>query len=96
VEDISLTWSLWGEFFSKKNDHIKGHVITYEKFYNEIIHSSNIANSCGINDIDYNCNNNYYIDKPVFILPLITFHVGHILIDVIEQLYNTMIDSYVS
>lgn len=36
----------------------------------------------------------YIINHPVYICPIITFHVGHILIDVIESIYHSMVASY--
>ena len=36
----------------------------------------------------------HYIDRPFFIIPMITLHVGHILIDILEQLYQTHMHNY--
>jgi hypothetical protein len=36
----------------------------------------------------------YIVDRPVFIIPIITFHVGHILVDVLESLYYSMMRYY--
>jgi hypothetical protein len=36
----------------------------------------------------------YLVERPVFIVPLITVHVGHILIDALEQVYSAMIRRY--
>ena len=36
----------------------------------------------------------YFIDKPVYILPMITFHIGHIYIDLIEEIYTSMMNTY--
>ena len=36
----------------------------------------------------------YYIERPVFVLPIITLHVGHILVDMVEQLYQTHMRLY--
>lgn len=36
----------------------------------------------------------YMVTNPVFIIPMITFHVGHVLIDVLEQVYQSMIAQY--
>lgn len=36
----------------------------------------------------------YRIDRPVFVLPLITLHVGHILVDLLEQLYHAHMEHY--
>ena len=35
-----------------------------------------------------------YVDRPVFIIPMITFHPGHILVDILEQVYGAMIKAY--
>jgi hypothetical protein len=43
---------------------------------------------------EFSFNNTLFITKPVFLLPMITFHVGHLLVDVLEQLYSMMIDTY--
>lgn len=42
-------------------------------------------------------NNNhfdYIVRRPVFVLSIVTLHPGHILIDIIEQVYNSMISVY--
>ena len=35
-----------------------------------------------------------YVDRPVFLISLITLHVGHVIIDLIEQVYVTMLATY--
>ena len=35
-----------------------------------------------------------YIERPVFLLPLITLHPGHVLVDVLQQVYGAMMKSY--
>jgi hypothetical protein len=81
-----MSWSSWGEFFHEgQNDYILG----------EIEATSSLLND---SDDDIGSNNNdssyLYIDRPVFIIPIITFHPGHILVDVLEQVYGAMIKSY--
>ena len=74
--------SQWHEFFyTLKND-------------NYYIKCQSIQQSSSDYFTSNNDNNMLYIDRPVFILPIITFHVGHILVDLIEQLYSMMIDTY--
>jgi len=36
----------------------------------------------------------YYIDRPVYIIPTITLHIGHILIDILEQIYHSHMKHY--
>jgi hypothetical protein len=36
----------------------------------------------------------YYIQRPFFIIPMITVHVGHIIIDLLEQVYHMMLKYY--
>lgn len=64
--------------------------------WGEFFHSdhSDIYTASCLQYQDYDFSNYYYVERPVFILPLITFHVGHILIDLIEQVYHTMILTY--
>jgi len=30
------------------------------------------------------------VHQPVFILPILTWHIGHLIVDIIESLYYTM------
>jgi len=36
----------------------------------------------------------YYIHRPVYIIPTITLHIGHILIDILEQIYHSHMKHY--
>lgn len=36
----------------------------------------------------------YVVERPVFLLPVITFHPGHILVDLLEGLYHSMVSAY--
>ena len=36
----------------------------------------------------------YFVDRPVFLLPLISLHPGHVLVDVLQQVYGAMIKAY--
>jgi hypothetical protein len=36
----------------------------------------------------------FMVTNPVYIIPMITFHVGHVLIDVLEQVYHSMVAHY--
>ena len=79
---IQASSSQWHEFFyTLKND-------------NYFIKCLSVQQSLSDYFTTNNNNNMLYIDRPVFILPIITFHVGHILVDLIEQLYSMMIDAY--
>eukprot|EP01041_Mallomonas_annulata_P002467 gene2467-4787_t len=72
IQNISLSWSLWGEFFH--HDHSDRVFATRNT-------ESSVMSS-------------YYISRPVFYVPMITFHVGHVLIDLLEEIYFTMINTY--
>ena len=37
---------------------------------------------------------NHSVSRPVFIIPMITFHVGHVLIDLLEQIYDAHMTYY--
>ena len=78
---VDLSWSLWGEFFFKnQNDQFKGEA-------NSVSYLRHLLESSDDRTI-------YYVDRPVYILPMITFHVGHILIDLLEQVYRSMMSTY--
>ena len=80
---IELSWSLWGEFFHWfRNDQIHGDVVKNE-YINTILQRNRDDNVLS-----------YYIDRPVYILPMITLHVGHVLIDLLEQVYWSMMKTY--
>ena len=80
---IELSWSLWGEFFHwLRNDQIHGDVVKNE-YINTILQRNRDDNVMS-----------YYIDRPVYILPMITLHVGHVLIDLLEQVYWSMMKTY--
>ena len=80
---IELSWSLWGEFFHWfRNDQIHGDVVNNE-YINTILQRNQDDNVMS-----------YYIDRPVYILPMITLHVGHVLIDLLEQVYWSMMKTY--
>jgi hypothetical protein len=36
----------------------------------------------------------HIISVPVFIIHILTFHIGHLITDVLEQLYHAMLDNY--
>lgn len=55
--------------------------------WGEFFHKYNNDRIKGVHDANYT--GKYTINRPVFVLPLITLHVGHILIDLLEQLYQT-------
>lgn len=77
--EIDLSWSLWGEFFfTTRNDQYKA----------ETMHEDNL------NLIFKSSKELFLIDRPVYILPMITFHVGHILIDLLQQVYSSMMSTY--
>jgi hypothetical protein len=38
--------------------------------------------------------NTFYVSRPVYLLPMITMHAGHVLIDYLEQVYFSMIQRY--
>jgi hypothetical protein len=77
--EIDLSWSLWGEFFfSTRNDQYKA----------EVMHEDYLDH------IDIKSEKLFLIDRPVYILPIITLHVGHILIDLLQQVYSSMISIY--
>ena len=37
---------------------------------------------------------NLFIERPVFLLPLISLHPGHVIVDVLEQVYGAMMKAY--
>jgi hypothetical protein len=77
--EIDLSWSLWGEFFfSTRNDQYKAEVM-HEDYLDLIFIKGEKL---------------FLIDRPVYILPIITLHVGHILIDLLQQVYSSMISIY--
>ena len=75
---VDMAWSLWGEFF---------HSLHNDQYSASVVE---------IDDIEQIMNGErlFIVDRPVFILPMITFHVGHILIDLLEQIYHAMITTY--
>ena len=82
---VDISWSSWGEFF-----HYRGHA---DRIQAEILSLSNYELlSEEINQHLFR--NTIVIDRPVFYIPVIAFHYGHILIDVIEQMHGAMIDAY--
>jgi len=36
----------------------------------------------------------YYVDRPVYILSILTIHIGHILVDLLESVYYNMMSNY--
>ena len=82
---VDLSWSLWGEFFHWfRNDQIHADVVMPADV-EAILQRFHRADNRG---------HAYYVDRPVYILPMITLHVGHILIDLIEQVYWSMMKTY--
>jgi hypothetical protein len=67
---VDLSWSLWGEFFPLQNDRYHGRI---EHFAAD--QTGALVVSDGI----------LFVSRPVFILPMITVHVGHVLVDLLEQ-----------
>lgn len=35
-----------------------------------------------------------FVEKPVYLIPILTWHIGHIIVDVLEPLYYMMIEEY--
>ena len=86
---VDLSWSLWGEFFeSYKNDVYKGKVI-YSEGYKVGAATSAAAAAAAAATKEI-----YYIDRPVFILPMITLHVGHVLVDLLEEVCTSQPQRY--
>jgi hypothetical protein len=65
---------LWGEFFSSAhNDQFRGRVHRYPATeLGALIEPESV----------------YIIRRPVFVLPMITLHVGHVLVDLLEQVFD--------
>eukprot|EP01038_Epipyxis_sp_PR26KG_P016502 gene16502-22525_t len=87
INEVDLSWSLWSEFFHHEhNDQYKAQYITPNHFKN--------INSDENDKKDLLPFPSLVIERPIYILPMITFHFGHILIDLIEQVYNNMLLTY--
>ena len=69
---MHLSWSLWGEFFhSFQNDKLKGRIkYIPSDLPGFLVHEDS---------------NVFFVSRPVFVLPMITLHVGHVLVDLLEQ-----------
>lgn len=78
---ILVSGSLWSEFF---------HYDSTDQ-YRLIINPSSAASEHQQYRQPYPA---YVVTNPVFIIPMITFHVGHVLIDVLEQVYQSMMAHY--
>jgi len=81
---IDLSWSLWGEFF---------HWFRNDQIHADVVKVADVEAILQRNDVDGR-GRSYYVDRPVYILPMITLHVGHILIDLLEQVYWSMMKTY--
>lgn len=77
---IDLSWSLWGEFFHHDMSD------QYRVRINPPIPGMTLKYRPPMPK--------YIVRSPTFIVPIITFHVGHVLIDVLQQIYTTMIKDY--
>jgi hypothetical protein len=77
---VDMTWSLWGEFFfSNQNDQYSANIVDINNYI-----SVNRRRTSKV----------YLVKRPVFVLPMITLHVGHVLIDLLEEIYYSMLDRY--
>jgi hypothetical protein len=104
-ETIDLSWSLWGEFFfNKRNDQLKASARLWSDL--KIITQCDQDRSYGsfrdcvaANNISADGESHvlskrfYVVDRPVYILPMITLHVGHIIIDLLEQVILHLIET---
>ena len=95
---VDLSWSLWGEFFEAyKNDVYRGEVIYSEGYKVSATATAATATATAPTEKEGEEEEEeeeiYYIDRPVFILPMITLHVGHVLVDLLEEV-STIIASH--
>lgn len=79
IQSFDATWSQWHEFFYSSTHSDSTQIKVKEK--DGFI--NNTSHTAG-----------YYVSVPVFIFPMITFHVGHILVDLLEAVYHTMMARY--
>ena len=83
---LDISNSLWSEFFH--SDLSDQYHLTIYNILNTKLRYPNVNNSNNANEI-FNIPK-YVITNPVYILPIITMHTGHILVDVLEQVMHTM------
>jgi len=84
VGTIDLSASNWGEFFyAARNDRYQADLLAAPPCI-ALDAAGAGQESAGV----------AYVDRPVFILPLLTLHVGHVMVDLLEQVYQTMLASY--
>ena len=77
---VDLSWSLWGEFFhADMSDQYRVHINPPISGGNHAYHPQPPK---------------YVVRSPTFIVPIITLHVGHVLIDVLQQIYITIMEDY--
>jgi hypothetical protein len=62
--------------------------------WGEFFHHLNNDQLRGTKSTSKFISHNHVVEIPVYILPMITFHVGHILVDFLEQVYFSMLTSY--
>eukprot|EP01035_Chromulina_nebulosa_P028281 gene28281-37320_t len=72
------------------NNRIQFSSSLWKEFFHTYSNDRYFANI--VQDFDIGVGN--IISRPVYILPMITFHIGHILIDLLEPLYSSMIRTY--
>ena len=76
---IDATWSRWGEYFTELSLDDALQIKSYSKdYYISKINKGQV----------------FYINRPVYILPIISIHPGHILVDAIQQIYDSMLEHY--
>lgn len=85
TEVADLSWSYWGEFF-----HFEGHNDRLQA----LILSFKSDNLLSVERNRALFQDTYVIDRPVFYIPIIAFHYGHLLIDVLQQVYGAMMEAY--
>ena len=78
-EKVAMSWSQWSEFFyAYRNDRFIADVVKLPK-------NSSFSPTWDAT---------FIISTPVYIIPMITFHIGHVLVDVVESLYANMMRTY--
>jgi hypothetical protein len=60
------------------------HTFHNDKYFGGVIPSVSISADAGM----------FYVDRPVYLLPMITLHAGHVLVDYLEQVYHSMMMTY--
>jgi hypothetical protein len=81
-----LAASKWSDFFFSKTDHITAH-ITRDRFPGFSSHRTHSETSLV-------CDPARSFVTPTFVFPILTWQIGHLLVDVLEPLYNAMINAY--